>query len=411
MLQKGSYITSENGDIIYNIGENIDIIAGKDTYDYAFDTETKNAGIVIGSTNPASMAIDEISGSLGYSTADQKTASITYANSAITAENGSITINVKKNATISGADILAQNIALNIGEDLTVESKQNESHGKGGSNGLNLGYGSNGADFGVSHSQNKYDRIWTDRQTGIIGTQSVDIDTKGETRLAGSITANINNGIDAGNLALKTGKLTYRNLTDYESAYNNGFNFQISGLGIGEKTKNGEKNKYIKGTLTLGMQNTGYEKKGISDTVIGKGSIYIGDNADMTNLNRDINRAQTITEDIITGALDFETGIDLRLSSKSGRDEIKEDFRDAGREIAVGYKTIEGNLFNERATRDLISKLKETDKNYYWLTAEETKILGKMEQLVQKAGYDVKSMSRKDKLAVFDNLSKKERAC
>jgi filamentous hemagglutinin len=60
--QKGSHVTSTNGDITYNAGNDVNIEASKDTYDYKFGSETVNTSITLASSNPAAMVIDNIAG-------------------------------------------------------------------------------------------------------------------------------------------------------------------------------------------------------------------------------------------------------------------------------------------------------------------------------------------------------------
>ncbi|MFC1659185.1 hemagglutinin repeat-containing protein [Pseudomonadota bacterium] len=355
MTQSGSNVTSTEGNINYNIGDDLTIEASKDTYNSQFGTDTTNASMVLGSSNLASIAVDSISGSLGYSQADQKTSSKTYNNSTTTAENGTININTGDDATVSGADLLAENVVMDIGGDLTVESRQNELHSKGSSSGLNIGMsggtgtnggnaGVNSGSFGLNYSENKTDRLWTDDQTTIVGTNSVDIDVADNTHIKGAVIANQTETTDAngntvitdhGNLALNTRTLTYEDLHDSETSESKGFNFQASGWGTGGTTDSTnqanqqgttgnnnstrQQNQFPTGSTTIGMQDTGSEKEQITRATIGQGAITIdGVNSDddptlVAELNRDVNKAQEIIKDQITGALDFETTVDNRI--------------------------------------------------------------------------------------------------
>ncbi|MBU6140885.1 MAG: hemagglutinin repeat-containing protein, partial [Proteobacteria bacterium] len=203
----GSSLTSQTGDInITSRGDTV-INASKDTYNSSTSTKSWSENLTLATTNAGGAgamidnAVNALQASLGLAMSKAKgdTSSTTYNNSILNANSGTIKINSLNNATIEGANLLAENIELNTVGDLTVESLQNSYKEKGSSFGMNLGIGggsskgsANGS-IGINYSSNKTDRLWTDNQTSILGTNSVTINTGDNTNLKGALIANITN--------------------------------------------------------------------------------------------------------------------------------------------------------------------------------------------------------------------------
>ncbi len=317
--QKGSHITSTNGDVTYTAGNDVNIEASKDTYNYKFGSETVNSSITLASTNPVAMVVDNLAGSLGYQKSDQSINSITYNNSTTTANN--ININSGNDTAVKGANLLASNdLTVNVGNDLIVESKQNEYHAKGSSKGLNVGMGSNkntntgNYSFGFNSSKSRTDRVWVDDQTTLVANNSVTINTTNNTDMKGALIANIKtDGTDGGNLSLTTNSLTYEDIKDIESHYSKSLG---GNLGIG--TKDSYKvTEQAKGTThyNINFENKGYEKEQITRATIGSGTINIAANSDISGLNRDIFKSQELTKDTITGNLKGEVSLETIIEA------------------------------------------------------------------------------------------------
>ncbi|MCL1889038.1 MAG: hypothetical protein FWF99_00845 [Desulfovibrionaceae bacterium] len=81
------------------------------------------------------------------------------------------------------------------------------------------------------------------------------------------------------------------------------------------------KNGVPKGSTTIGMTNAGDEKDGITRATIGSGDVEIADGSG-GGINRDINRQQEITRDLLTGARNANLTIDKRWFSEKGRENI-----------------------------------------------------------------------------------------
>ncbi len=371
----GSNISSESGDINIASKNNTVINASKDTYNSSTKSNSWSENITLGSTVAGGTALDamikaaQISLGLAMSKSKSDTASTTYNNSQLTASNGSINITSNGttstpdgsqsggDTTIKGANILGQDVTITSNGNLSVESLQNSYTDKSKSFGLNLGggggSGSGSVSAGINYSSNKTDRLWTDNQTSILGTNSVTINTANNTNIKGAVIANItntddlNNGngvigynmnsttladaIDGGNLTLNTKSLTFQNLQDHHTTENFGAGFSSSiGTGLSSNTNNGANpnpmqnlNFYPSGSTTLSLQNGSTKKEGTTFATLGNGTINlngttlttadIATNPELASLNRDITKSQIITKDQITGALDVSVTIDNRL--------------------------------------------------------------------------------------------------
>jgi hypothetical protein len=357
------------------------INASKDTFTQGTTSKSWNESITLASTTAGANALDSIANNMslalgaGMSRSKSDTSSTTYNNSTLSAESGTIKINsigttasgnqTGGDTTLKGANLLGQDITLNVGNNLDVESLQNSYLDKSKSFGMNLGggggsrAGSGSVNAGINYSSNKTDRLWVDDQTTIIGTNSVTINVANNTNIAGAAIANSTNGIigegaiDGGNLTINTGSLTYSNLQDHDYHQSSGFGISTNiGTGVGRNNGSGgaanntigqgiapatnpnqQNNYYPNGSTTLSAQSEGYKKEQTTKATIGNGNITIGstqtfdangnpisstggttnDPTQLAGLNRDIEKTQKITKDTITGALNTSITIDNRL--------------------------------------------------------------------------------------------------
>ncbi len=281
----GASISSSEGDINITSKNNTVINASKDTYNASTKSSSWSENITLGSTVAGGAALDamikaaQISLGLAMSKSKSDTASTTYNNSQLTANNGNINITSNGTASsgsqtggdtaIKGANILGQDVTITSNGNLSVESLQNSYTDKSKSFGLNLGggggSGSSSVSAGINYSSNKTDRLWTDNQTSILGTNSVTINTANNTNIKGAVIANSTNGligenaIDGNNLTLNTKSLTFQNLNDHHIAENFGAGFSTSiGTGLSSNTNGGANpnpmqnlNFYPSGSTTL----------------------------------------------------------------------------------------------------------------------------------------------------------------
>ncbi len=361
----GSNISSEAGDINIASKNNTTINASKDTYNNSTTSKAWESNITLGSTAGSGIAATldnainalQVSLSLSMNKSKSDTASTTYNNSQLTAKNGGISITSNGttssgsqtggDTTIKGGNILGQDVTITSNGNLSVESLQNSYTEKGKSFGLNFGGGTSNVSGGINYSSNKTDKLWTDNQTSILGTNSVTINTTTNTNIKGAIIANITNtddlnkgngvigyninsttladAIDGGNLTLNTKSLTTQNLNDHHITENFGAGFSTSiGTGMNGNSANPMQNLnfYPTGSTTLSLQNASTKKEGTTFATIGNGTLNITDASDTSTLNRDITKSQIVTLDQITGALDASVTIDNRIFTSAGRNQI-----------------------------------------------------------------------------------------
>jgi filamentous hemagglutinin len=394
----GSNIASTSGDIDITSKNNTIINASKDTYNSSTKSSSWSESITLASSTVGAKQLDaaiqsaQLALNLAMNKAKGDTSSTTYKNSNLTAENGSININslgttssgtqTGGDTTISGANLLASNVTINSQGDLTVESLQDSYKDKSKSFGMNLGLsgGSGGGSVsaGINYSSSKTDRVWTDNQTSILGTNSVTINTDDNTNIKGAVIANSTNGIigenaiDGGNLTLNTNTLTFENLFDHEYSQSTGAGFSTS-IGIGANNSNGQgtasssnpnqqNNFYPSGSTTISAQNSGYKKEQTTFATIGLGDITTkatltfdadgnltssaggtllsSSDSSLANLNRDANNSQVITKDTITNALNASITIDNRLigaafGNEASQTSLKNDQKNLGHNLAV----------------------------------------------------------------------------
>ena len=363
--------------------------------------------------------VDNIGGGVGYFKADQTNSSVTYNNSSVIANNGTIKTSSNNNTNLIGANITANNININSANNLNIASLQNETHNNGSSFGLNLGVGSgtssnsnspNNASFGISSSHNNTDRVWVDNQTSVIGANQVNITTTNNTNINGALIANAttdnnnnNTLIDHGNLNLTTRSLTYQDIRDSNNSYNGGFNLSESlspnnnnSGNPNQPNINQDKNQFPSGNTVIGMSSEGYEQEQITRATVGGGSINIANNNHTPTLNRNINQSQEITRDTVTGALNIQTNIDNRLLTSAGRNQIVSEISKLPTNLTVtGYAAL-NNLSN--ATESIIESMARTysskDSSNNPLTIYASKQSAQVVELNRASNRDTRSTLR-----------------
>ena len=164
---------------------------------------------------------------------------------------------------------------------------------------LSAGFGSGGlSSVGASGSVSRGDSKLVNEQSGIIGSESVTVNVKGETTLTGAMIANAERDeegswVDQGNLVMSTGSLVVEDLEEYSKDKSVGGGFSYSGFDTrSEKEKEQKPDQgYTGGTTTVSAQYGGSEMKGVSRATIGSGSLTVTDGSGET-VNRDVTLAQ-----------------------------------------------------------------------------------------------------------------------
>jgi hypothetical protein len=123
-----------------------------------------------------------------------------------------------------------------------------------------------------------------------------------------------------------------------------------SGFGVqtnigGSTNKQGE-SFHPSGTTTVSMKDKGSETEQTTHATIGNGTIVVGgdSNPELAGLNRNVNKSQEITKDMITGALDGSATIDNRVFTESGRENIINQHTDLGKNAVMATAGATGTI-------------------------------------------------------------------
>ena len=234
--------------------------------------------------------------------------------------------------------------------------------------GASVGFGAGGngkksGSFGVNSGSSNRDSAWVNDMTEITGA-NVDIAVAGKTSITGAM-------IDGGdNLHLTTNELEFKDLHDFERVGETGFGVSTS---VGVSTDKGETSLHPNGETSLTLKDTGHDREQITRATIGEGVIEVGgkvaDDAELSGLNRDTTKAQEITKDITTGALDATASIDNRVFTSEGRSDILDttvNILDNIKGAASNFANDVVDIYNNplKIVRDLGDALNESINNF-----------------------------------------------
>ncbi|HSV97265.1 MAG TPA: hemagglutinin repeat-containing protein [Spirochaetota bacterium] len=287
-----------------------------------------------------------------YSEMDSE--STTWANSRLNATNISITS--KNDTTVRGAVVSAnEQLDLNVGGNLIVESLQDKSSSGSHSLGLSAGYSESksgsglnaGGNFSVSSSTRK----WVSEQTSLTGN-SVNIYVENKTTLKGAVIASTSN-----DLTLDTGSFEYIHIKDKDISYNAG-----AGVNLGSNStgKPEEKNNTWSVNASYGFS----QKRQTNFATIGEGTIIVRDGeTDLSGLNRDVTKAQYGTVDIgLKGGFTVDSSTVAFVTDPEGEiknaiDSLKKGYGDAAKTTEEIYE--KSVVMYERTTNFI------NDKGFY----------------------------------------------
>jgi len=280
---------------------NVDIIAGRETYEHSADS--KHAHITVSYALHGGLGV---SAEADATTGVKKSAS--YVNSHLNASD--IRIRSAEDTNIKGALVTAANdLTLDVGEDLTVQSLQDTYKEKEYTIGVSGGYSGGsqpknsqktdpkanaGVNFSITNGKSK----WVGEQTQIIGSGNVNVTVGDKTELKGAQIASASD-----KLTLDTGSLVYSDIKDKDKSNTIG-----GGLSWSKEygTKPNGQNKEGENSFNTSFEFS--DKRQLNRAVIGEGDIIIRDNPnqDISGLKRDAAYAQVKTKD---------TGVSLELDS------------------------------------------------------------------------------------------------
>lgn len=294
-------------------GENIYLTAGEDISFIAAENQTFansigfGAGIGVSAPlagwNPTGFGFSlDMKFSHSYAT------TTTYVNSSVTATEDLIA-NSGGDTNIIGAVLGGNNIALTVGGDLTIQSLQETVASNMFGFHLGLGLGTDADfmptsvsfDFGIKGEVASV--AWVEDQSGIIGTESVNIVVQGDTNLIGGLIQSESN-----QLTLETGSFTFSNIygsnTSFGAFFDTGKFETEFGSSTSLASQLGSHFSVLGGSWDAGFEF--YDiRQTTHATISGASSITVnGEEIDLPHaLNTNIMVAQEITSNISINAM------------------------------------------------------------------------------------------------------------
>jgi len=230
-----------------------------------------------------------------------------FTNAALTA-GGHLDIMSNRNTVLLGANIKADSIAMDVGADLIVQSRQNVSASQ--SHGFNFRVTMSGnvpTDLSIGASQSSSNRRYTDNPTTVVAQEALSIYTGDITYLLGSAIYSETGGLD-----LDTGSLIFDNYIDTDTSSSSSVNATI---GFTEEMTMDTARSDAAGSLAY--RNT----TGVTYATLGAGSVRVrAVEADFTlaALNRDPDNLQQVLSR--SGFALEVPGINLKRWSQQVRD-------------------------------------------------------------------------------------------
>lgn len=242
---------------------------------------------------------------------------VNHRNSHITAKEN-LTVISGNDTTLSGANLLASDLDMDVGNNLHAESLQDTGSVDGkrwdASGSITVGAGVSGG-ASVGYGETDGSRAWVTEQTSLIGTESVNIKVGNHTQVDGAVIANIkDDGTDGGNLNLDTRTLGFSDLQDHDKEESNYLSIGFStGGNPGANANTGASPDSEDSSWKVEGSHYELDREQTTRATIGQGNVTVRDdeqtgNDSTTGLNRDTQLAQEVTKD-------KERDIDLYVSS------------------------------------------------------------------------------------------------
>ena len=313
--------------------------------------------------------------------------SVSYTNSQLNGNN--IKIKSSSDTLVSGAVVnAANNLDLDIGGNLTVESKQDTSKSHSVTIGASMGGGKEGVDngganFNISKSSSK----WVNEQTSLTGG-TVNIDVENKTTLTGAMIAST-----TGDLTLSTGSFEYSNLLDKNRSY-----------GIGGGVGGGVSINYDKppedrtsASYNLDGNYSLSDKRQKNFATIGEGTITVrdastGSATGLEGLNRDVSIAQYETKK--------ETG-------------FEGNFRVDNTTVEMIGNTVDAIMNPQQAAEDLAKKAEQAYTDVAGTTsliiAEGGELVDKTDNYLDDKGFNTDEEVKKDEEVKAQKIAEEQR--
>ncbi len=203
---------------------------------------------------------------------------------------GALTTRSGNDTAIRGGGIQGDTVQMDVGGNLSIASVQDtfksESGNWAGSITLTPSGGVTGS---FSYNQAKEDSAWVNQMSGIQSIHGATINVAKDMHLKG---ASIND--ESGNLAIHSDTFSSEDIQNHSKS--SSFGISVSGSPVSGKPSNGgSQGNPILGTV--GFQMAKAEKEGVTRATVGNGTIQTIQNSDLTQLNRDLEKAQEVTKD------------------------------------------------------------------------------------------------------------------
>ena len=311
--------------------KNINLHATSQNYASSTTSSSKNAKASLYGSDIGTLT-------LGFQDSSSDLQGTTHSNTHITAGNKA-TLTSTQDTTLKGAVVGANELAVNVGRDLIMQSMQDKQSIRGESKGGSISGGKEGvtgasANYGTS----KGDKIWVNEVTSLNGKNTIVVSVNDTTTLGGaSITNKDANGKDQGNLQLTTNKLNTEDLHDYDN-----YKSTNVGIGIGSVGSNPSLN-------SVDYANTTKNKEQIVRATVGQGTITT--NSDTTSLNRDISKTKQITKDDSSNIELYasDTSIEALVNPAKAYNNLKQNAKDLGLRV---HKEIQKDLPSATKSND-----------------------------------------------------------
>ncbi|WP_409457144.1 hemagglutinin repeat-containing protein [Pseudomonas oryzihabitans] len=222
---------------------------------------------------------------------------------------GKVSFTSGRDTTVAGATIRGQDVAGDVGRNLSVSSLPDTGKANGreydASLTVTVGYGAS-VSGSVGYGETNGQTNWVNRQTGITAADSLNIRTGNHTQLDGAVLAS-----DNGNLKLDTGSLGFRDIAgeDREHGYylNVGGTYGLSNGASGSSSAQQDPSRVGKensGSNGWSVEGYDYQKdrEQIVRATVGAGEITVRQDAETgqdstAGLNRDKDHSSEITKD------------------------------------------------------------------------------------------------------------------
>ena len=387
---------------------NLNINSSEDSLKYKSHTKSLTTGFGFTFYGANSSSLE-----LGTNSLKQSEQSLTNNNSHLYSAKD-MNINTANDATIKGANLRAdERLNLKVGNNLSLESTRDIKDASSKSKGINLSVSYSGAtnakhfasgdrslsSVGASISKSNSNTKIKQTNLSSITANELNVEVGKNTHLKGSLLAageydKDNTFIDNHNLNLKTNTLSYENLSN--TSYNKGSSLSIgANYSVGKKDEANKNSQDKSATSSYSsLKSINYSNhRNLSYTLsknlatLGSGNIEIADkdnSDDLTRLNRDTTK---LTKDLVNTNIssNVDGSMDLRVLTKSGQKEIKDEFNTATAITKALNAIIETGEFNFN------SEVKENVAQY-----EAGKLLGK--ELAQKLIDDSVTIEEKEAL-------------